>query len=169
MDAQLATGVALTPGIAHPVVAETTEPHVQWIGEATVDRAGLVQIAFSSAVQEGREYSGFAIALDPRGQHPGISGRSSTHSAAAVSRIVGASMKAVGDYTQALLRAKRVTMVNGWASIRADEPPPFWSLVAARLAEVLNDLEESRRSVRVTEVPAGTPVTILVLQGGSRP
>jgi|DewCreStandDraft_2_1066082.scaffolds.fasta_scaffold00172_102 hypothetical protein len=169
LDALLVTGVALIPGISHPVVAETKEPHTVWIGEATVDRAGFVQMTFPSAVQNRQEYSGLAIALDPGGQRPGIPGRITSHSASAVSRIVGATMKAVSDYTQALLKAQRVTMINGWASIRADEPPPLWSLVAARLADVLSDLQESRRPVPITEVPSGTPVTILVLQGGSSP
>jgi|GEM_PF-1895842 len=169
LDALLVTGVALIPGISHPVVAETKEPHTLWIGEATVDRAGFVQMTFSSAVQDRQEYGGLAIALDPGGQRPGIPGRTTSHSASAVSRIVGATMKAVSDYTQALLKAQRVTMINGWASIRADEPPPLWSLVAARLADILSDLQESRRPVPITEIPSGTPVTILVLQGGSSP
>lgn len=169
LDALLVTGAALIAGISHPVVAETKEPHTLWIGEATVDRVGFVQMTFSSAVQDRQEYGGLAIALDPGGQRPGIPGRTTSHSASAVSRIVGATVKAVSDYTQALLKAQRVTMINGWASIRADEPPPLWSLVAARLADILSDLQESRRPVPITEIPAGTPVTILVLQGGSSP
>lgn len=165
--ARLVTALALVAGAGPmPVVATSDTPTLTWLGDATMGADGLIQITFHTMVGDQAALPVRAVALDATSRRPGLDAQVKTvarHTAAAV---VGAALRSTTDYVQALLQQRQVTITNGWAAITSGEAPPFWMLLGSRLAELLAPrAQEAARPIQVAEVPAGTGLTILVLQG----
>ncbi|MBI4277221.1 MAG: hypothetical protein HY660_02095 [Armatimonadetes bacterium] len=166
LSGRLLTGISLVPNLTVPVAAGSGTPEAVWLGEASVDAAGLLRVVFTRVVVDQRERQVHAIALDHGAQRPGLAAATVMRTPDAAAAAVRVGMEAASDYLRLLSQQRQVTITNGWATINAGEPPPLWAVAAGRLAGLMAQWQASDRPVPVTEVRAGTPITILILQGG---
>ncbi len=171
MTAKLVTALALVPGAGSmPVVATSESPAATWLGDATMGTDGLVQITFHTLVGEQSALSVRAIAIDATSKRPGLDAQMRTVARNTAAAVINAALRSTSDYVQALLQQRQVTITNGWATITTGEAPPLWMLFGSRLAEHLapRGSPDASRPLQVAELPAGTTLTILILQGGHR-
>jgi hypothetical protein len=164
VPAHLATGVVVVAGEPPlPVIAETADPRGTWLGRATVDPEGLVQITFA-LVSPGRTGAVHGIAVDPGRLVPGLLGTTTLRHPRAAAAIVSAAAQAAADYVQALARQEQATIADGWAQLSVGPAAPAWTYVAARLAQGIQPPGDAGAPVETTEVASGAPLVILVTE-----
>jgi hypothetical protein len=164
VPAHLVTGVvAVAGGPPVPVIAQSDDPSMTWLGNATLGTDGLVRITFSPASPSGSA-AVRGVALDPGRLAPGLAGRTTMRQPQAAGALVAAALQATADYAQALAQQGQVTLLDGWAQLAAGPTPPAWTYLAARLAQGIGPHGTPSGPVATTEIDAGTRLVILVTE-----
>jgi hypothetical protein len=162
LPAALVTGILNVPGGPPvPVVVQTADPTAIWLGQAVLGPAGRVQVTLVGKHQ-GHLVRG--LALDPGSLVPGLSGRTSMRHPAVANAVAAATLQATTDYLQAVARQDTVNIFDGGIQISGGQTAPAWTYVAARMAQELSPPGASGSWVPTIEIPAGTPLIILVTE-----
>lgn len=163
LQATLLTGAVVVPGGPPvPVVVETTEPHGTWLGQATLGPAERVQITFV-LTNHDRAEGVRGIALDPERLLPGIQGQTTIRRSGAAAAMATATLQAAADYAQAAARQGSINVLGGGGFVAlGGQVPEAWTYLAARLAQEFQARGAAGGWVMTTEIPAGTPLMILV-------
>jgi hypothetical protein len=165
LPATLVTGaIAITGGSPVPVVVETAEPHGVWTGQAVLGPGNRVQVALTLATPH-RASEARGIVLDPDRLVPGLLGRTTVRYSAAAAGMATAALQAASDYAQAAAGQGNFSVFDGLGSIAVGaQLPDAWTYLAARVAREFQSRESPGGLVTTTEVPAGTPLIILVTE-----
>ena len=164
IPATLVTGAVVVPGGSPmPVVVETANPIGVWIGQAVLGPADRVHLTVTLAAQSRGDAVVRGVALDPEHLIPGVPGRTTMRHSSTAASMTAAALGAAADYAQAAARQGGVPFVDWWGLGVGGEVPPAWTYLAARFA---NEFEARAAPaggwVTTTEIPAGTPIVILV-------
>jgi hypothetical protein len=164
VPARLATGVIVVAGAPSvPVVAESPDLPLTWLGQAVLDSDGRVQMTFVPASREGSP-GVRGVALAPDRLVPGLAGRTAVRHPHAAGALVTAAVQATADYIQALARRGQVTLVDGWAQLAEGSPGPAWTYLAERLAHGIDLRGTASGPVETTEIDPGASLVILVTE-----
>lgn len=175
LPARLVTGVIVAEGTTIPIVAETKGdwcaggdcPKITWIGQAGLDATGRVQITFTEAVMEGSVKTVSSLALG-EDEAPGLSASIRDESPSFVQTLLQTSVGGVADYVQALTQRQKVTIINGVAITERDVPNVD-NFILGRVASLFSTPSQQEASVRIAEVAAETPLTVLYGVGNTTP
>ncbi|TMI76782.1 MAG: hypothetical protein E6H04_14740 [Bacillati bacterium ANGP1] len=145
------------------MVVETASPAGVWIGQAVLGPADRVQLTVTLAAQSRGDAPVRGVALDPEHLIPGVPGRTTMRHSSTAASMAAAALGAAGDYAQAAARERGAPFIDWWGLGVGGEVPPAWTYLAARIA---NEFEARGAHaggwVTTTEIPAGTPIVILV-------
>jgi hypothetical protein len=159
----LVTGVVVVPGGSPmPVVVETANPTDVWIGQAVLGPADRVQVTVAlTARSRGDSIRG--VALDPEHLIPGVPGRTTVRHASTAASMAAAALGAASDYAQAAARQGSVIFPEWWGLGVSGQVPPAWTYLATRVSQEFGAKGTTTGGwVMTTEIPAGTPIIILV-------
>lgn len=164
LSGTLLTGALVVPGGPPvPVVVEAADPRGIWVGQAVAGVGDRVQITLTLTTQRRTE-GVRAIALDPVGFFPGLPGRTTVRHASVAAGLAMAALQATSDYAQAVARQGSVSVGAPWGPIvLGGQVPEPWTYLAARLAQDFQARSSQAGWVTTTEIPAGTPLVILIL------
>jgi len=155
-----ATVVAGGPPV--PVVVEAVDPHGIWTGQAVLGPGDRVQITLTLAAQN-RSDAVKGVALDPQRLVVGLAGHTTVQHSSAAATATAAALQAASDYAQAVARQGSFSVLEGWGPVVVGgQVPDPWTYFAARLAQEFQPRSTAGGWVTTTEVPAGTPLLILV-------
>jgi len=162
----LLTGALVVPeGPPAPVVVEAADPHGIWVGQAVAGPGDRVQMTLTLTTQRRTE-GVRAIVLDPVGFFPGLPGRTTVRHASAAAALAAAALQATSDYAQAVARQGSVTVGGAFGPfVLGGQVPEPWTYLAARLAQDFQARGTQGGWVTTTEIPAGTPLVILIIGG----
>jgi hypothetical protein len=145
-----------------PVVVETANPTGVWIGQAVLGPADRVQVTVALTVQN-RGDSVRGVALDPEHLIPGVPGRTTVRHASTAASMAAAALGAASDYAQAAARQGSVIFPEWWGLGVSGQVPPAWTYLATRVSQEFGARGTTTGGwVMTTEIPAGTPIIILV-------
>jgi hypothetical protein len=163
IPATLVTGAVVVPGGSPmPVVVETANPTGVWIGQAVLGPADRVQVTVALTVQN-RGDSVRGVALDPEHLIPGVPGRTTVRHASTAASMAAAALGAASDYAQAAARQGSVIFPEWWGLGVSGQVPPAWTYLATRVSQEFGARGTTTGGwVMTTEIPAGTPIIILV-------
>jgi len=162
---RLVTGIIAASGVLPvPVVAEGTADGTTWLGQASAQPDGRVHISFQLAGGSGLDGAAAAgVALEPDRLSAGLPGRVTVRRRAAAAAAMGAVVQAASDYAQALARAGQISITDSAGLLTVAGAAPAWTYAAARLGDALST-ETPGATVETIEIPAGTPLIILVTE-----
>lgn len=160
----LLTGALVVPGGPPvPVVAETADPHGIWTGQAMGGPGDRVQMTLTLAAHRRTE-TVRAIVLDPAGSFPGLQGHSTLRHPSAAAALTAAALHAASDYAQAVSRQGSLGVNGVWGPlVLGGQVPEPWTYLAARLAQDFQARGNQAGWVTTIEIPAGTPLVILIM------
>ncbi|MGL4608830.1 MAG: hypothetical protein ACRCYY_03965 [Trueperaceae bacterium] len=165
--ARLNTGIVVTEGAVSPVVATSGEdwctqtpcPNITWIGEASLDPTGRVQIQFTRAVFEDIAQSISGIALGA-GNTPGLNAAIKDTAPALAQDLLRSAASGVSDYVSVLSEQETVTIVDGVAVSDSDTPPLDLFLLG-KMGGVFDLPQGATTVVRIAEVPVDSQLIVL--------
>jgi hypothetical protein len=147
-----------------PVIVESENPHAVWTGQATLAPGDRIQLALSLSTGPGNRGPAIrGIGLDPDRLLPGLAGRTAVRHSSAAAAMTTAALQAASDYAQAQAQQGTFGLLGGFSgAFLGGRTPEAWSFLAARLAQEFQARSSPGGWVTITEVPAGTRLTILV-------
>jgi hypothetical protein len=161
VEARLATGVLVASGGSpSPAIAETTNPAATWLGQATLGADGRVGIAFALP-QRNEAVRG--VALDPDRLVPGLAGRTELRHPQAAAAALSAAAAAAAAYARALAQ-QGFAVAGSWGQLTVGQSASPWAYLAASAADGLAPRSGVPGPVETSEIPAGTPLLILVTE-----
>ena len=175
IQAVLSTGIFVAEGAAVPVVAqsqgawctETPCPDITWIGQAQLDVTNRVQVTFVQAIMEGASYPVSGLALNPDSS-PGLGANLRDETSLSAENLLRNGVAGVSDYVDALVNQQRVTY-EGNRVVSENTVPEVDTFIAGRIASLFDSPVAEGPTVRIADVPAGTPLLILYGVGTASP
>jgi len=167
LAAELVTSATVLDGQPGPVLAQTVcgardlgcEP-VLFVGSASLLAGDRLVISFDRAVVAGEAVPVAAMALAPD-MSTSIPARVVDQAPTVAQDMFRSALTGVSDYVQAMTNRTRTTIVDG-AVVTESVPPSLEEFVLGRVAGSFGFAGSRLSFVRVAELPAGTPVVVLV-------
>ena len=167
IQATLATGVFVAEGAAVPVVAHSrgdwcTEPpcpEITWIGQARLDATNRVQVNFTQALLGGTLQNVSALALNPDSS-TGLRADLRDEASLSAENLLRNGVAGVSDYVDALVNQQTVTFTDR-GIVTETTVPEADAFIAARIAALFDSPVAEGPTLRIAEIPAGTPLLVL--------
>ena len=167
IQATLATGIYLAEGAAVPIVALTqgdwcTEspcPNITWIGQARLDVTNRVQVSFNQAIMDGSLQDVSGLALNPDSSM-GLRATLRDEASLSAENLLRNGVAGVSDYVDALVNQKNVTYAGNGVIVE-DNVPEVDAFIAGRIADLFDSPVARGPTIRIAEIPSGTPLLVL--------
>ena len=167
LAAALQIGVVAVGDAPLPVLARADDSSI-WQGQANLNTTGRVDVRFSEVLTADGQYPVTAVAQSDDG-YLGLPAQVSEATPALASDLARGALRGLSDYVQALGDQTEVRLEGGTPIITQDAPP-LEASIAGSVAQLFTppDGDEQQALVRLAQVPAGTPLKVVVL-AASRP
>ena len=166
LDATLQTGVVAIGDAPLPVLARAEDGSI-WQGQATLTKAGRVDLRFTEVLAVGGQYQVVAVGQSGNG-YLGLPAQVNETTPALASDLARGALRGLSDYVQALGDQTEVRLEGGTPIITQDAPP-LEASIAGSVAQLFAPPEgdEQQALVRLAQVPAETPLKVVVLARNS--
>ena len=154
----LDTGIAVYPGVTHPVWARGDDASI-WRGTAALDdKSGRITMRFTTVLNGGRQQVISAYAETPDGE--GIGDHTQTVSKDAARAVVNGLLGAVVNFVQSQ-SAKTTTVSQGFYS-QSEKPQNFWLALGSGLASAFVVPDVRATSVQLGQMQSGEAIRVRV-------
>lgn len=162
LKATLQTGVVAIGDAPLPVLARAEDGSI-WQGQATLTPTGRVDLRFSEVLAEGGQYQVAAVGQSNDG-YLGLPAQIGETTPALASDLARGALRGLSDYVQALGDQTEVRLEGG-TPIISQNAPPLEASIAGSVAQLFTPPEgdEQQALVRLAQVPADTPLKVVVL------
>lgn len=162
IQATLQTGIVAVDSTPLPVLARAEDDSV-WQGEAVLSATGRVELNFYNVFTRSGQFQVTAVGQAPDG-YLGLPSEVGETTPALVSDLARGTLRGVTDYVGSLGQVGSVTEVGG-APVVTRDAPPLEASIASSVAQLFAPPEGDAQQalVRVAEVPAQTPLQVVVL------
>lgn len=165
VQVKLDTGVAVYPGVTHPVWAKATDGSI-WRGQASLDAAtNRILLTFNTVMLQGqpRPVSAYAEAADGAGIGGHVRPSTPNAAQAAVNGLLGA-VKSFVD-SQA---ARTTTYTQSGLVTQSERPQNFWLALGGGLASSFTVPQTQAAVVQLGQMKSGETVTLRIDVGTSQ-
>ncbi|GEM49822.1 hypothetical protein [Deinococcus cellulosilyticus] len=160
LDAQLVTGIATVQGRQIPVVAKTSLG--MFVGHAVLDtQLSRIQMEFNRMVKDGKLYEVAALGFESGSLIQGVPATTRDVAYNLAADLLRSGLNGLNTYAQGLANGSTTTFGNG-ITTQSQNAVPLSTVLAGELGKVFKLPDNTQTFVRVGEIPAGTPFSLII-------